>query len=168
MKFYLIFYSLLGTICSHTQNNSFMNHLLESRDARSFTKQPVVSLGVKCYHFFIALLQFWYEKMLQVLLLFHSTFEFRYKKYYKCYHFFIALSSISRIKKEPSGHLQLIFLSLNQNSSFKNILIRSLTGQDWLHETEIYNAFPPDTLITCPVIILACSLARNKTVSAIS
>ena len=32
----------------------------------------------------------------------------------------------------------------------------------------IYKAFPPDTLITCPVIILACSLARNKTVSAIS
>ena len=26
----------------------------------------------------------------------------------------------------------------------------------------IYKAFPPDTLITCPVIILACLLARNK------
>ena len=32
----------------------------------------------------------------------------------------------------------------------------------------IYIAFPPDTFITCPVIILACSLAKNKIVSAIS
>ena len=32
----------------------------------------------------------------------------------------------------------------------------------------IYRAFPPDTLITCPVIILACALAKNKIVSAMS
>ena len=31
-----------------------------------------------------------------------------------------------------------------------------------------YNAFPPETFITCPVIICACSLARNNKVSAIS
>ena len=31
-----------------------------------------------------------------------------------------------------------------------------------------HNACPPDTLITCPVSILACSLERNNIVSAMS
>ena len=32
----------------------------------------------------------------------------------------------------------------------------------------LYNAFPPDTFITWPVIILACMLAKKRIVSAIS
>ena len=32
----------------------------------------------------------------------------------------------------------------------------------------LYSALPPDTFSTCPVSILACVLARNKMVSAMS
>ena len=45
---------------------------------------------------------------------------------------------------------------------------RIAAGWGGRRQIGIYKAFPPDTLITCPVIILACLLARNKTVSAIS
>ena len=41
-------------------------------------------------------------------------------------------------------------------------------GKLSVSQAGIYRAFPPETLITCPVIILACSLDRNKIVSAIS
>lgn len=66
LKFYLDYQFFLGTICSlfrfkmwticlHIWNTTLKKNKFEPSNTRSFMKQPGVSLGLNCYHFFIAL-----------------------------------------------------------------------------------------------------------------
>lgn len=62
-------------------------------------------------------------------------------------------------------------------SNLKLLMENSVPPMHWMMSAKkqwqsitprIYRACPPDTLITCPVSILAFSLAKNRIVSAIS
>ena len=80
-------------------------------------------------------------------------------------------TAVQRTKTAPTRWVPFFYPPKRPRASVISSIVlkfKIAVNADSARQIGIYKAFPPDTLITCPVIILACLLARNKTVSAIS